>query len=129
MSQYVDTGCKTFVADAAVAKYARVIFEDDGKVVTAGLTEMGVGIAMNEANAAGEAIEVKLWNSQGTFPMIAIEAAAVGATVYTEAAGKVQDTAQGTAYPIGQIVDTVAPTADGDIVEVALGHYAGLVAT
>jgi hypothetical protein len=38
--------------------------------------------------------------------------------VYTEADGKVQDTAESTAFPVGHVVDAVAPTADGDIVEV-----------
>jgi hypothetical protein len=55
--------------------------------------------------------------------MIAIEAAAIGALVYTEADGKVQDTAAQTAFAVGTIVDRVAPTADGDIVEVLYNNH------
>ena len=84
MSQQYDSGTKTFVADAAIAQFARVVFESDGRVVTAGLTEVGIGIAQTPAFAAGEAISVKLYNSGGTFKMRASEALAVGATLYTE---------------------------------------------
>lgn len=123
MSQYFDTNTRPFVADAAIAQYARVVFENDGRVVTAGLTEVGIGIAMNPAFAAGDVIPVKLWNSAGTFKMIAVEALAVAATLYTEAAGKVQDTAASTSVPFAQALE--AATADGDIIECALLPYRG----
>ena len=116
MSQFVDTNTRTFEADAAIAKYARVVFEADGKVVTAGLAEKEVGTAQTEAFASGDKIAVKLRTAAGTHKMIAIEALAVGAVVYTEAAGKVQDTAQATAFQVGQALEAAA--ADGDIIEV-----------
>lgn len=116
MSQQFDTGCVPMTADAAIAKYARVVFEADGRVVTAGLAQLGVGIAQVEAFAAGDVISVKLWNSSGTFKMIAVEASAVGASLYTEAAGKVQDTAASTSFLVGQALE--AATTDGDIIEV-----------
>lgn len=126
MSQQIDTGCKTFVADAAISQFARVIFEADGRVVTAGLTEVGHGVAQVAALAAGDAIPVKLWNSGGTFKMIAKEALACAATLYTEAGGKVQDTAEATAYPFA--VSLEAATADNDIIECALLTYRGAAA-
>jgi len=102
-------------ADAAIAKYARVIFEADGKCVTAGVAQVGDGIAQRPAFASGDIIDVKLWNSGGTFKMIAIEALAVGAVVYTEADGKVQDTAASTSFPFAKALE--AATTDGDIIE------------
>jgi hypothetical protein len=126
MSQQYDSGTKTFVADAAIAQFARVVFESDGRVVTAGLTEVGIGIAQTPAFAAGEAISVKLYNSGGTFKMRASEALAVGATLYTESDGEVQDTAQATAVPFAQALE--AATADGDIIECVLLTYRGAAA-
>jgi hypothetical protein len=126
MSQQYDSGKKTFIADAAIAQFARVVFESDGRVVTAGLTEVGCGIAQTAAFAAGDAIDVKLWNSQGTFKMRASEALAVAATLYTESDGEVQDTAQATAVPFAQALE--AATADGDIIECLLLPYRGAAA-
>ena len=120
MSQQYDSGKKTFIADAAIAQFARVIFEADGRVVTAGLTQVGDGIAQTAAFAAGDAIDVKLWNSSGTFKMIAQEALAVAAPLYTEAAGKVQDTAASTSFLFAKALE--AATADGDIIECVLLH-------
>ena len=118
MSQQFDTGCVPMTADAAIAQYARVILEADGKCVTAGLTEIGDGIAQTAAFASGDVIDVKLWNSSGTFKMIAVEALAVGAKLYTEAAGKVQDTAASTSFDFAKALE--AATADGDIIECML---------
>jgi len=116
MAEQVDSNTRTFEADAAIAQFARVVLEADGKIVTAGLAEKEVGIATREAFAAGDKIAVKLRSAAGTHKMIAVEALAVGATVYTEAAGKVQDTAQATAFQVGTALQ--AATADGDIIEV-----------
>ena len=118
MSQQFDTGCVPMTADAAIAQYARVILESDGKCVTAGITQIGDGIAQTAAFASGDVISVKLWNSAGTFKMIAIEALAVGATLYTEANGKVQDTAASTSFDFAKALE--AATADGDIIECML---------
>lgn len=126
MSQQFDNGVVPMTADAAIAQYARVIFESDGRCVTAGLTEIGDGIAQEAAFAAGDVIPVKLWNSAGTFKMIAVEALAAGATLYTEAAGKVQDTAASTSFKFAKALQ--AATADGDIIECALLHAAGVTA-
>ena len=116
MSQYNDTGCKSFEADEAITQWARVKLDSDGKVTTAGLTDKGIGVATRAAFAAGDIIDVALNTKPGTVKMIAVEALAAGATVYSEAAGKVQDTAQSTAFQVGVALE--AATADGDIIEV-----------
>lgn len=116
MSQVNNTGCKAFEADAAIAQYARVKLDADGKITVAGLAEKEIGTATREAFAAGDVIDVKLRTAGGTHKMIAIEAMAIGATVYTETAGKVQDTAQATAFQLGTALE--AATADGDVIEV-----------
>lgn len=126
MSQQFDTGCVPMTADAAISQYARVILESDGKCVTAGLTEIGDGIAQKAAFASGDVIDVKLWNSSGTFKMIAVEALAVGANLYTEASGKVQDTAASTSFKFAKALE--AATADGDVIECSLLHAAGVAA-
>jgi hypothetical protein len=126
MSQQVDSRTRTFVADAAIVQFARVVFESDSRIVTAGLTEVGIGIAQTPAFAAGDQIAVKLWNSDGSFKMRASEALAAGATLYTESDGEVQDTAQATSVPFAQALE--AATADGDIIECALLAYRGTAA-
>jgi hypothetical protein len=126
MSQQYDTGTRGFVADAAIAQFARVIFESDGRIVTAGITDPGIGVAQLPAFAAGDVVPVKLYSAAGTFKMIAIEALAVGATLYTEASGKVQDTAAATSVPFAQALE--AATADGDIIECVLLPYRGAAA-
>jgi hypothetical protein len=123
MSQSDDTGYKTFVASAAIAKYARVTLASTGLIETAGLAVKEIGTATNAAFAAGDRVTVKLRSAPGTHKMIAVEALAIGALVYTEAGGKVQDTAEATAFQVGHCVDAVAPTADGDIVEVLYNNH------
>lgn len=115
MSDYNESGRVTWEADEAIPAYSRVVREADGKIVVAGIDQIGDGIAMQAAHAAGDRIGVKIWNSAGSFPMIASEAFALGATLYTEANGKVQDTAASTSFKFA--VADQAATADGDIVK------------
>jgi hypothetical protein len=116
MSQFIDGGYKGFPASAAIIQYARVVLASDGTISTAGLTDKDLGTAQQAAFAAGDIVNVKLRTAAGTHKMVAIEALAVGATVYTEANGKVQDTAASTSYILGTALE--AATADGDIIEV-----------
>jgi hypothetical protein len=116
MSQYVDGQTKTFIADEAIAINLRVKLDSDGKVTVAGLADKEIGTAVTPAFAAGDDVTVRLRTAAGTHKMIAVEALAVGATLYTEAAGKVQDTAQATAFQIGIALEAAA--ADGDVIEV-----------
>jgi len=126
MASYVDTNTRTFTASAAITKYALVTYAS-GKVTTCGLAERPIGVAMDTAFADGDEISVKLFNGAGTFKVIAKEALAVSAILYTEAGGKVQDTAEATALPIGQALE--AATADGDIIEMLPIHYGGVAAS
>lgn len=116
MSQFVDGNYKTFTADEAIAIHLRVKLDSDGKVTIAGLTDKDIGTAITPAFAAGDQITVKLRTGAGTHKMVAIEAIAIGARLYTEANGKVQDTAASTSFQIGTALE--AATADGDVIEV-----------
>ena len=122
MSQFDDSGYKTFTAAGDIAKYARVTLGSGGTVTEAGLAVKEIGTATNKA-ASGERVTVKLRSAPGTHKMIAKEAMAIGALVYTEAGGKVQDTAESTAFIVGNVVDAVAPTNEGDIVEVLYNNH------
>jgi hypothetical protein len=115
MSQYVDTNTKAFVAAGTIKQYARVTLGSGGTITEAGLAVKEIGTATRAA-VSGEVVDVKLRTGAGTHKMIAIEALAAGAAVYTETDGKVQDTAQATAFPIGTALE--AATADNDIIEV-----------
>lgn len=121
MSQVNDTGYKTFVCDEAIPLYARVKLDSDGRVTVAGLADRDIGTATRQTFAAGEAVSVKLRSAGGTHKMIAIEALAAGAVVYTEANGKVQDTAAATSYIVGTALESAAN--DGDIIEVVYNAH------
>lgn len=127
MSQYNDTPYKTFVADEAIAVNLRVKLDSDGRVTVAGLADKEVGTAVTPAFAAGDTISVKLRGSVGTHKMVAIEALAAGATVYTEANGKVQDTAAATSFQVGTALE--AATADGDVIEVLYNSHGDTAAS
>ena len=127
MSQYNDTGCKAFECDAAIAQYARVKLDSDGKITVAGIADKEIGTATRETFAAGEVVDVRLRSAGGTHKMIAIEAVAAGATLYSEADGKVQDTAAATAFQVGTALE--AATADGDVIEVLYNAHGDTAAT
>jgi hypothetical protein len=116
MSQYADGNTKTFIADEAIAVHLRVKLDSDGKVTVAGLADKEIGTAVTPAFAAGDPVTVRLRTAAGTHKMVAIEASAVGAILYTEANGKVQDTAASTAFQVGIVLE--AAGADGDVIEV-----------
>lgn len=127
MSQFVDGNYKTFVADEAIAVHLRVKLDSDGRVTIAGLTDKDIGTAVTPAFAAGDNITVKLRTGSGTHKMVAIEAFAVGSRLYTEANGKVQDTAASTSFQIGTALE--AAEADGDVVEVLYDMHGDTAAT
>lgn len=126
MSQYVDGNTKSFTAAGTIAQYARVVLGSGGTITAAGLTDKEIGTAV-EAASSGDTIAVRLRTASGTHKMIAIEALAAGATVYTEANGKVQDTAASTAFQVGTALE--AATADGDIIEVLYNAHGDTAAT
>jgi len=127
MSQQVDGNHKTFEADAAIPIYSRVKLDSDGKITVAGLADKDIGTATREAFAAGDEIAVKLRTAAGTHKMLASEALAAGATVYTETSGQVQDTAQATAFQVGTALE--AATAANDVIEVIYNSHGDTAAT
>lgn len=127
MSQHVETNTKTFTADEAIAVNLRVKLDSDGRVTVAGLTDKDIGTAVTAAFAAGDSVTVKLRSGAGTHKMVASEALAIGALLYTEASGKVQDTAQATAFQIGHALE--AATADGDVIEVLYNAHGDTAAS
>ena len=112
-----DGGFLTFEAGAAIAQHARVKLSA-GVLAVAVLadgpgTELGT---LEEASfAAGDVRTVRARNVPGSRKMIANGALAVGAKVYTAAAGKVGATATG-AFLEG--IALTASAADGDLIEV-----------
>lgn len=127
MSQFVDGNHKTFIADEAIAVNLRVKLDSDGRVTVAGLADKDIGTAVTPAFAAGESISVRLRTASGTHKMVAIEAITVGSRVYTEANGKVQDTAASTSFQIGTALESA--TADGDVLEVLYDMHGDTAAT
>jgi len=125
MSQYSDTIEKTFEASAAVALHAAVQLANTGKVSTNGLATRTIGFATRAAFASGDKITVRMFYP--TYKAIAKEAFAIAATLYTEADGKVQDTAESTSLPM--FIALEAATAENDIVEVMPLHYGGPAAS
>ncbi len=115
MSQQNNSGWASFKAAGAIPAHARVTISAAGVVDVAGLTDTGIGTAEHPAIAAGADVRVKLWSAPGTHKVIASEAFAVAAPLYTESDGEVQDTAQATSFPIGIAVE--AAGADQDVVE------------
>lgn len=127
MSQEVDGNVKSFAASAAIAKHARVKVGNDGRIATAGLAEKDIGTALAPALAANDRVPVKLRTAAGTHKMIADEALAAGAALYTAASGKVQDTAEATSFQVGTALE--AATADGDIIEVVYNAHGDTAAS
>jgi ABC-type ATPase with predicted acetyltransferase domain len=120
MSQYVETNTKAFTAAGTIKQYARVTIGSGGTITEAGLAVKDIGTAMEPA-VSGDVVSVKLRSGSGTHKMIAIEALAIGATLYTETDGKVQDTAASTSFQLGTALE--AATADGDIIEVLYNQH------
>jgi hypothetical protein len=126
MSQHIDAPVKSFQASAAITQYALVQLANSGKVSANGLATRPIGVAMEAAFADGDWIPVKLLPGLGTFRGIAKEAFAIAAVLYTEAGGKIQDTAETTSLPIGIALE--AATAENDVIEWMPLTYGGDVA-
>jgi hypothetical protein len=110
-----ETGVITATAGGAIAQHLRVKLSA-GVLAVAVLADRELGTLEEEAFASGDIRAVKLRNHPGTRKMIANAAIAVGADVFTAAAGKVGATATG-AFREG--IALTAAAADGDIIEVA----------
>lgn len=132
MSQYRVTPEAPGIAAGAIPIYSRV--KVTGKdalggftIAVAGLNERTDGIALQTASAVGDECAFLWLHNVSTVKVIAGEAFAFGAELYTEANGKYQDTAAATSYP--ELKALEAATADGDIVEAMPLHYAGAAAS
>lgn len=116
MAEQNDNGFKSYEANGAIPQYSRVKLLSTGKIDVAGIADKDIGTATRPAFASGDVVTVKLRTAPGTHKMIASEAIAAGAAIYTESDGEVQDTAAATGFAIGTAMN--ATTADQDIVEV-----------
>ena len=114
-------GDMTYTADVALEAHRRVKVKSGTttqppEVEYCGANDRGVGWTLISA-AADELITVRPFSHGGSILAEANEAAAVGASAYGGASGKVSDTAT-TAALVGVFLE--ASAADGDIVEVFL---------
>lgn len=126
MSQQVDTINKSFKAVGAIGQYLLVKKTTAVDLVdVCGATDIPIGVAQNEAFAAGDSVTVRLLGAAPTSKMIADSAIVMGARVFTSAAGKVEDTSPAVGESlVGVALDAAA--ADGDIFEVATGSIGHL---
>jgi hypothetical protein len=112
---------RTFQATStAIAAYALVAVDSDGKVSVAGdnATDKVIGVTTEPIAADGYGA-VELLNAGGTIEVLAGgDTIAVDDTVYTDGAGKVGSDSSNT--KIGYAL--VASAADGDIIEV-IPHF------
>ena len=115
MSQYIETPCRTFQANAAIAQHLRVALSSN-KLVAADAVTREIGTMDRASTAADEYVAVRLVSAQGTAKMVAAGAITVGSTVYSAASGKVNDAETANGHQIGIALD--AATADGDVIEV-----------
>lgn len=108
---------RSFPPNAAIPQYARVKLLSTGKIDVAGLTDRGIGIAMRQAFAGDVTAETPIGVAlDGPIrKAIAVEAFAAGVELFSEASGKVQDTAAATSWSVGISLQSAA--ADGDIID------------
>lgn len=109
-----NTGFKAFTAGEALATN-RLVKLSTGTVVYADSDEAFIG-STQFACASGDVVTVRLKNVSGTVELVASEAAAAGATLYTANDGKVADTNPGGAGT-ARAIALEASTADGDLIE------------
>lgn len=111
MSQRNDTGYGTVTLSATVPQYARVTAA--GAVAVLAVQDIGTAMV---GGVSGDEVAVSFANKQGTTKMIALTDVALGAKVYSAAAGKVSKTQGAGSFLQGIAMETAA--ADGDIIEV-----------
>ena len=118
MSQQIDGGIKTFIADSAVEAFrlVKLIASSGTNVVHNGNGETDIVGVTQEPAKAGDPVSVKLISGPGTFKITAEEAIAVGADIYAAANGKMKDSVSGNI--IGKNLEVVS--ADLQIVECTL---------
>ena len=106
---------RTFLASGVIAAGLRVKYVGGNQVAPAGAADICIGTAIldcgKDSYADGEVVGVQLFNE--AHRVVAAGAFADGATLKTQAAGKVDDA--GVATPI--FIALEAAAADGDLVE------------
>ncbi len=122
MSQYDDSGFRTFIAAGAIGKNIRVKISAAETVDVAGITDREIGTTTGQAFAAGDRVTVKLRSAPGTHKMVFAAAVTVGALVYTAASGKASVSAS-TAFIIGHVIAIDGTVANGDVAEVLYGNH------
>jgi CMP-2-keto-3-deoxyoctulosonic acid synthetase len=103
---------KTYPAGAVMGNHLRVVLSS-GQLALASNTQRELGVLNRRVLEVGEDAPVILRNAQGTVPMVAAGAIALGAEVFAAANGKVAAT--GT-VSIGTA--ETAAAADNDFIEV-----------
>lgn len=114
MSQYNESGTKTFTASGALSQFRRVKDNGSSKLTYAGATDTELGTLENATFADGDPGTVRLQNAQGTDKMVAAGAISAYANVYGAANGKVNDVANSNL--IGVAME--AASGDGSVIEV-----------
>lgn len=104
---------RTFEAGTDGVTKDQIVHYTAGTVVTAGASQVGVGVALRTA-AEGDAVPVRLWSAPGTFQLIASAAITDGDALDMAADGKVATAAAGTALGMTALS---AAAADGDVIE------------
>lgn len=115
MAQFVNTRTRTFTAGAAIGKYIRVKLSS-GKLAAAGIGDDWIGYLESASFADGDKRSVILRNAQGTIPMVANAAIALGAAINTAANGKCDDATTSGFQRIGVALEVAG--AQNDIIEV-----------
>lgn len=114
MSQFDDSGYKTFMAGEALTKGVLVFFSS-GNVIMTDKAEQPIGVVRNVA-ASGAQVTVALLSKAGTIQCKAAGAFSQGAVVYGQDDGTIDDVATSSQIQIGVALE--AATAAGDIIEV-----------
>lgn len=112
-----DTGHKTMLADAAIARYVFVISgtDEDHVAKATGATVIPLGVSCDEATAAEDNIDIALLGAvKGTLLITAGAAIAVGAHIQATTNG-LAITLASTGYRAGRALQ--AAQASGDIIE------------
>jgi hypothetical protein len=115
-----NTGYRTLLAGEALATNRLVKLKSatatvPPEVVYADSDEAFIG-STEYAVALGDPVTIRLKNCSGTVELVASEAAAIGASLYTANDGKVADTNPGDAGT-ARAIALEASTADGDLIE------------
>lgn len=121
MSQFDNSGFKTFQTGVADLTLFQRVKLSAGKLAIAGADEYAIGVVWGFVGASADVaindhVTVRLLTAAGTMKAICGEAIAVGATLYGGADGKVVDT-DGGSYT-ARFLALDAGSADGSIIEV-----------